>query len=178
MILAWTGPELSCGQASDWRTDWHIHTWTHTHTQTQAMTIPQGQNWPRVKMHLKVSSAKWRSSWLCLNVLTLLVLQPKYSGMTSAILLTIVAPNTSPPFYQHELTWIPAWISNYIHYKVWDEITYPFSNVNGCTIEVWKWRSNFVPHFNQRSLEMNKWFYPTLYWVCNLSMLGLKCNPC
>ena len=41
-ILAWTGPELSRGQASDWRTDWH--------TQTQAMTIPEGQNWPRVKM--------------------------------------------------------------------------------------------------------------------------------
>ena len=48
-ILAWTGPELSLGQASDWRTDWHTHTHGHTHTQTQAMTIPGGQNWPRVK---------------------------------------------------------------------------------------------------------------------------------
>ena len=38
-IPAWTGPKLSRGQASDW----------HTHTQTQAMTIPEGQNWPRVK---------------------------------------------------------------------------------------------------------------------------------
>ena len=28
------------------------------------------------------------------------------------------------------------WISNYIHYKVWDEITYPFLNFNGCTVEV------------------------------------------
>ena len=46
-ILAWTGPELSRGQASDWRTDWHTD--TDTHTQTQAMTIPEGQNWPRVK---------------------------------------------------------------------------------------------------------------------------------
>ena len=33
-------------------------------------------------------------------------------------------------------TLIPAWISNYIHYKMWDEITYPFLNFNGCTIEV------------------------------------------
>ena len=31
-ILAWTGPELSRGQASDWRTDWHTHTRTHPHT--------------------------------------------------------------------------------------------------------------------------------------------------
>ena len=37
VILAWTGDELSCGQASDW------------HTHTQATTIPGGQNWPRVK---------------------------------------------------------------------------------------------------------------------------------
>ena len=37
------------------------------------------------------------------------------------------------------LTWItliPAWISNYIHYKVWDEITYPFTNIKGTTVEV------------------------------------------
>ena len=41
--LAWMGPELSRGKASDWHTDWH------THTQTQAMAIPEGQNCPRVK---------------------------------------------------------------------------------------------------------------------------------
>ena len=32
-------------------------------------------------------------------------------------------------FYKHGLTLIPAWIVNYIHYKVWDEITYPFLNL-------------------------------------------------
>ena len=31
---------------------------------------------------------------------------------------------------------ISAWISNYIHYEVWDEITYPFLNFNGATVEV------------------------------------------
>ena len=29
-----------------------------------------------------------------------------------------------------------ACISNYIRYKVWDEITYPFLNFNGATVEV------------------------------------------
>ena len=43
---------------------------------------------------------------------------------------------TRGPFYKHGLTLIPAWISNYIHYKVWDEITYPFLNFNGATVEV------------------------------------------
>ena len=32
------------------------------------------------------------------------------------------------------------------HYKVWDEITYPFPNFNGATVEVWKWISNFIPN--------------------------------
>ena len=40
------------------------------------------------------------------------------------------------PFYLHGWTLTPAWISNYIHYKVWDEIIYPFQNFNGATVEV------------------------------------------
>ena len=31
--------------------------------------------------------------------------------------------------------------------KVWDEITYPFTNFNGCSVEVWEWISNSIPHF-------------------------------
>ena len=40
------------------------------------------------------------------------------------------------PFYLHGLNYIPAWINNCIHYNVWDEITYPFLNFNGATVEV------------------------------------------
>ena len=29
-------------------------------------------------------------------------------------------------------------ISNCIHYKMWDEITYLFPNFNGCTVEIWE----------------------------------------
>ena len=42
VILAWTGDELSCGQACDYRK----HRWTHRRTDTTK--IPEGQNWPRV----------------------------------------------------------------------------------------------------------------------------------
>ena len=49
------------------------------------------------------------------------------------------------------LTWgnfiIPAWISNHIHYKLCDKITYPFLNFSGCTVEVWEGMNNFIPHF-------------------------------
>ena len=38
----------------------------------------------------------------------------------------------------------PSMISNHIHYKVWEEITYPFPNFNGCANEVWEWISNLI----------------------------------
>ena len=41
----------------------------------------------------------------------------------------------------------PVWMSNYIQYKMWDKITYPFPNFNGATVEVWEWISNFILHF-------------------------------
>ena len=37
--------------------------------------------------------------------------------------LTITKLQTKGHFYWNGLTLIPAWISNYIHYKEWDEIT-------------------------------------------------------
>ena len=44
--------------------------------------------------------------------------------------------STNGPFYLHGLTLIPAWISNHMPNKVPDEITYPFLNFNGATVEV------------------------------------------
>ena len=66
-------------------------------------------------------------------------------------------------FYYHGLTSIPAWISNYFHYKVWDKITYPFLNFNGATVEVKEWISNFILHF-------------TGVWL--LIHAGIKVKPC
>ena len=40
------------------------------------------------------------------------------------------------PFYNHGLNLIPPWISNHMSCNVWEEITYPFLNFNGCTVEV------------------------------------------
>ena len=62
---------------------------------------------------------------------------------------------TSPidfgPFYWNGLTLIPVWISNHIHYRLWDAITYPSSNFSG----------------------MDKDIHPTLYRVC-----WNKVTPC
>ena len=48
---------------------------------------------------------------------------------------------------QRHLVYWPAWISNHMSSKVWDEITYPYPNFNGSTIEVLEWISNFMKHF-------------------------------
>ena len=67
--------------------------------------------------------------------------------------------HTKGPFYWHFLTLIPAWISNYMPCKVWDEITYPFRNFNGCTVEVSEWMNNFIPHFINEATGLSTWIW-------------------
>ena len=43
---------------------------------------------------------------------------------------------TSGRLHYFGLTLISAWISNHMLNKVWDEITYPYLNFNGATVEV------------------------------------------
>ena len=50
-------------------------------------------------------------------------------------------------FCLHVLTVFAIWVNNQKPDKVWDEITYPFSNFNCCSVEVWEWISNFTSHF-------------------------------
>ena len=62
------------------------------------------------------------------------------------------------------LTWFNStWISNYNHYNVWDEISYPFPNFNGATVEVWEWISNFAH---------------TSHCMWLFIHAGIKVNPC
>ena len=55
--------------------------------------------------------------------------------MPNQILQHLTAP--MGPFYFYRLTLIPAWIGNYIHYPVLDEIIYLLPTFNGATFEVW-----------------------------------------
>ena len=38
--------------------------------------------------------------------------------------------------------WHDDGVSNYIHHKVWDEITYPCANFNGATVDIREWICN------------------------------------
>ena len=40
---------------------------------------------------------------------------------------------------------------------MWNEITYPFPNFNSCTVEVWKWISNFIPHYTMDIITYPCW---------------------
>ena len=48
-------------------------------------------------------------------------------------------------------------VSNYIHYKVCDIITYPFINYNGATVEVLECISNFILHFTGNAITYPCW---------------------
>ena len=51
------------------------------------------------------------------------------------------------PLYKHKITLIPARISNHMPSKVWDEITYPFSQTSmAAAFTVWEWMSDFISH--------------------------------
>ena len=42
---------------------------------------------------------------------------------------------------------------------VWDEITSPFLNFNGCTVDVWERIRNFIPHFIMDEFTYACWDY-------------------
>ena len=49
------------------------------------------------------------------------------------------------------LEWKPWYIESIFNTprpsKTRGEITFPFTNFNGCIVEVWDWIGNFIPHF-------------------------------
>ena len=95
--------------------------------------------WHKVKYH--------NGNSILLSMISSITCHPQYGFVQindTKIRASIMG--TTGPFYLHGLILIPTLISNYTHYKVWDEFTYPFPNFNGSTVEVWLWRSNFIPH--------------------------------
>ena len=74
-------------------------------------------------------------------------------------------------FYLHRSTLVPALISDYIHYMVWGEITYPFINSNAlCTIEDWEWIRDFQVKSNQVYCYTKNTNYITPYNEYNVAL--------
>ena len=92
---------------------------------------------------------KCRPSCLSLNVLNdVLTWKDVEQVIPTAILL-----------YNHKGLFSLTWISNHMPSKVWDEITYPFPNFNGCTIKVGEWISNFISNFIMDVVTYLSWDY-------------------
>ena len=65
------------------------------------------------------------------------------------------------PFHWHGLTLLSTWISNYIHYKMWDEIMYPFQTINfqvsmGQLLK-FGMECNFSSHFTEHVITYPCW---------------------
>ena len=99
----------------------------------------------------------WRRIIENFSVLPVFCLPPITNGFLSQRVDNTKPFDTICPFYYHGLTLIPAWISNYTDYNVRDEITYPFLNFNGATVEVWEWISNFTPCFTEHMIIYPCW---------------------
>ena len=111
------------------------------------------------KMHWKMLSTKWWPFCLSLNVLKLLPHLPVANELIFKLLRITRILEHQDPFYLNGSTLSLAWISNNIHnmYKVWDEITYPFTNYNSSAIEVWEWIGNFIPQFTGHMTAYPYW---------------------
>ena len=106
------------------------------------------------KMHLKMLSVKWQPSCLVLNVLrhvhvfNSIPLGDLFCGwlfiIPSWLVTNVQLADCQGPFYYNSLPSISIWISNYIHYEVWNEITYSSKTSTDA---------------------MYKQFHPTFYWA-------------
>ena len=56
--------------------------------------------------------------------------------------------DTRYPSFKHWITLIPAWISNHIPSKRWDELMFPITNYNACKVEFGAWICNFNHKLN------------------------------
>ena len=52
----------------------------------------------------------------------------------------------------------PNKLSNYMCYKIWNEITYAFINVNDVSADVWEWIDNFISHIIGNVITYPCWY--------------------
>ena len=68
---------------------------------------------------------------------------------------------------------------------MWDEITNPFPNFNGYTVEIWEWINKFIPHFTvhvitypygdlSQSMLVKETLDFTLEWIATASHVRLS----
>ena len=72
---------------------------------------------------------------------------------------------------------IPAWVSNHMPSEAWDEITYPFPNFNGVTVEVPEWISNFIPYFIMDVITNPCWGWSVSMLIKGDTGRSIQINP-
>ena len=58
------------------------------------------------------------------------------------------------PLYQHRLSLISAWRNYQILNEMWDQIIYPFPNLNGWNVGLWGWISYSIPQVIKLGLKL------------------------
>ena len=111
-------PLLCCFQLCAW---FHCSMWIQTEVR-----VRKRLSWVLTSVTLIFDLWPWPFAWT--SLLTIVIVMVKKVWRTDR--------RTDGQTDGRTLTLTTAWKSNHIHYKLWDEITYPFLNFNGATVEV------------------------------------------
>ena len=108
-----------------------------------------------------------RSLWRHCNAKHHYEYHPWQSSVTPCAVNTLIETDMASITGLH-VTLIPTSISNCTLYKVWDQITYSLPNFNGCSVDVWEWISNFIPHLTGYVITYPCWLFVLLYSFSNI----------
>ena len=72
---------------------------------------------------------------------------------------------------------ITAWIDNHTPSKLWDEITYPFTDIKGWTVEIWEGISNFT-FILIHSQTSKAWTVEIWEGISNFTFIRYLTYPC
>ena len=81
---------------------------------------------------------------------------------------SIFHPLCLGPFYWHAITLIIAWMTNYIHYKMWDEITFPFPNFNTAQTRQIRTPVLRIPPAVTSQAKMKNWLHECQKWASHM----------
>ena len=116
------------------------------------------------KCHKSISSKHYTVCMSCCNYQLLMNCIMQNVAIDIYTVCAVYQVGHQGPFYWHGFL-IPAFMINYILSKVCDEITYPFINLNGCTVE-WKMDNctvGITKYFHPHSI-MDVMTYPCWDW--------------
>ena len=125
MLMVMDNGTITATQFTSCSTNWHPLS-CHPHYLPLPQIISSISPDKLRKILLPLKNAFLSNKWWCWHVKVIFLLSIEEQHH-----ITNILNNTTNLYYTSH-----TWISNYIHYNMLEEITYPFLNFNGATVDV------------------------------------------